>query len=174
MANLHSKHEECPPWCHFCPHMGGMVFPHCYGTACAYSDEDDLMHCTCDPSAPEVTRAELAGYARTLSVLLRDKRRARRADRGSVRRLMELAKLMRGNGQPGQRAAWDEVVLIARRLETSAPEAAESIQPPTPLSMTQTMKKRAALASKLFVVRPHVVDVPTKATEQPPSVDAAG
>lgn len=120
VTKIHKKTEPCPPWCHYCPHMGGHVFPSCYGSVCQYDDEDDLMHCTCDPSDPVVTQADLMHRTSTLIRLLRDKRRDRRVDRQAVARMLEICRAMKFSGdRRGLTAALREIESLARRLSAA-------------------------------------------------------
>jgi hypothetical protein len=69
--------------------------PYCYGSALNAFDENDLLSCSCDPGDPIVAHADLVGRLYNLLAILRDKRRARHVDRMAVRRLGELALMMR-------------------------------------------------------------------------------
>jgi hypothetical protein len=64
------KHK-CPPWCHYCPDMRGLVFPWCYGSLY----RDDLESCNCVIAREvETVDEELAQLAEKIVKLKRIRR----------------------------------------------------------------------------------------------------
>jgi len=131
-SKIHKKTEPCPSWCHYCPHMRGHIFPQCYGSVCQHDDEDDLMHCTCNPSDPTVAQADLISRTMVLIRLLRDKRRERRIDRQAVVRILDICRAMRFCGdRGGMGRALGEIESLARRLSTAMeqPPSRDAVDP---------------------------------------------